>query len=161
MRILINRLSWLLIAGILLTVPSIGQRNEWRPVLVAVQVRDVTKSVSWYSSFLNFKVVSSKEFPDYGLKIAILELNNFRLELVENKKVLPKTEALQQLNIEDVTGFSKLTFSVPDIHGLYDELTRKQANFQIVLKESNVNPEELFFIVLDVDGNWLQFLGPK
>jgi hypothetical protein len=44
---------------------------------------------------------------------------------------------------------------------LYDQLQKKKAQIQIALKESNVKGGEPFFIVLDVDGNWLQFVGTR
>lgn len=150
-----------LIVSILLATPTFAQTTDSRPVLVALQVNDVTTSAQWYSDFLGFVVVDKRDFPNHGLKITVVELNNFRLELVENKKVLSRPDALQKLNVEDVTGFSKVTFRVSDIRALYDQLVKKRARFQIELKESNVNAGELFFIMLDVDGNWLQFVGAK
>lgn len=156
-----SRLIWLLVVYTLLATQSFGQATDSRPILVAIQVKDVAKAAGWYSDFLGFSPVSKREFPDHGLKITVVELNNFRLELVENPKVLYKTDALQKLSVEDVTGFSKVTFRVVDIRALYDQLQKKRAHFQIALKESNVNADELFFIVLDVDGNWLQFIGAK
>lgn len=156
-----RRLIWLLIVYNLLATQSFGQATDSRPILVAIQVKDVAKAAGWYSDFLGFSAVSKREFPDHGLKITVVELNNFRLELVENPKVHSKTDALQKLSVEDVTGFSKVTFRVADIRVLYDQLLNKGAHFQIALKESNVNADELFFIVLDADGNWLQFIGAK
>jgi catechol 2,3-dioxygenase-like lactoylglutathione lyase family enzyme len=154
-------LIWLLVAYNLMATQSFGQATDSRPILVAIQVKDVAKSAEWYSEFLGFSPVTKREFPDHGLKITVVELNNFRLELVENPKVLSRTDALQKLSVEDVTGFSKVTFRVPDIRTLYDQLQKKRAHFQIALKESNINADELFFIVLDADGNWLQFVGAK
>ena len=139
---------------------SFGQTTDARPVLIAIQVRDVVKSAAWYSDFLGYTPVTKREFTN-GLKITVVELNNFRLELVENVKVLAKADAMQKLNVEDVTGFSKVAFRVSDVRALYTELQKKGARFQIAIKESNVNTDEMFFIVLDVDGNWLQFIGEK
>ena len=151
----------LLIVYILLATQSFGQTTDSRPILVAIQVKDVAKAAEWYSDFLGFSLVTKREFPDHGLKITVVELNNFRLELVERTNVLSRADALQKLSVEDVTGFSKVTFRVPDIRTLYDQLLKKRAHFQIALKESNINTNELFFIVLDADGNWLQFIGAK
>lgn len=156
-----SRLIWVLVVFILLTTQSFGQATDSRPILVAIQVKDVEKSAAWYADFLGFSQVGHRELPDQSMKIMVVELNNFRLELVGNAKVLSRTEALQNLNVKDVTGFSKVTFRVPDIRTLYDQLLKKSAHFQIALKESNVNADELFFIVLDVEGNWLQFIGAK
>ena len=145
---------------LLLAHLSFGQATDARPVLIAIQVHDVIKSAAWYSNFLGYIPIMERQFPN-GVKITVVELNNFRLELVENVKVPSKTEALQKLSIEDVTGFSKVAFRVSDVRALYTELQEKGARFQIEIKESTVNTDEIFFIVLDVDGNWLQFIGAK
>ena len=158
---MIRKFVYALVVYILSAAQSIGQPTDSRPVLIALQVNNVTESAAWYSDFLGFSAVDKREFPNYGLKITIVELNNFRLELVEKMKVHSRADALQKLNVEDVTGFSKVAFRVSDIRTLYDQLQKKGARFQIELKESNVNAEELFFIVMDVDGNWLQFFGAR
>jgi hypothetical protein len=157
---MIKRFIHVLFAVILLATRSPGQTTDLRPVLVALQVTNVVASTKWYSDFLGFSTLDQREFPN-GLKITLVELNTFRLELVENPKILSRSDAVQKLRVEDVTGFSKVAFRVSNIRALYDQLKKKKARFQIELKESNVNAEELFFIVLDVDGNWLQFIGGK
>ena len=44
---------------------------------------------------------------------------------------------------------------------MYETLKKKGANFATTLRDSNINPTEQFFIVLDCDNNWLQFIGQK
>lgn len=151
-----------LIAALLIAHCNIAQTvQSMRPSLIAIQVDDLDKSLRWYKEYLEFRVLDRKDFKDHGLSIAILELADFKLELVDNDKALNKGVLLKQHGIDEITGFAKVTFTIDDVRSLYDKLLNKGAAFAITLRESNVNPKEQFFIALDCDNNWLQFIGPK
>lgn len=49
----------------------------------------------------------------------------------------------------DITGFAKVTFTVPDVATLFQQLTAKGASFAIELRGSNTKPDEQYFVVLD------------
>lgn len=92
--------------------------------------------------------------------VAILAFEDFELELVENPKTLKKAELLAG-GATDITGFAKLTFSVADVGKLFRRLRDQGATFAIPLRDSNTRPDQQFFVVLDPEKNWLQFVGPK
>ena len=132
-----------------------------RPSLIAIQVEDLSNSIKWYEDYLEFKLLDKKEFKDHGLSLAILQLGDFKLELVDNEKALNKNALLKQNGAIDMTGFAKATFNIDHVDAMYETLKKKGASFATTLRDSNINPTEQFFIVLDCDNNWLQFIGQK
>ena len=151
-----------LVVGLLTTGISSAQTlSSARPSLIAIQVEDLDISIKWYVDHLMFRVLNKKEFKDHALRLAILELGDFKLELVDNDKALNKRSLLNQNNATDLTGFAKVAFNTGHVDSLYHSLKGSGAVFAVTLRESNINPAEQFFIVLDCDNNWLQFVGPK
>jgi catechol 2,3-dioxygenase-like lactoylglutathione lyase family enzyme len=134
--------------------------TSMRPSLVALQVGNLDASVRWYTTYLGFQQKEKRDFPDQKLKLAILNLQDFDIELVENAKTLRKAEALSG-KATDITGFAKVTFTVDNVAALFQLLTDKGADFAVKLRPSNIRPGEQSFVVLDNEGNWLQFVGKK
>jgi catechol 2,3-dioxygenase-like lactoylglutathione lyase family enzyme len=132
-----------------------------RPSLVGLQVNDLDVSVQWYVSNLGFQQKDRKEFPQHELELAILALQDFELELVENARTVRKADALAGKASADVTGFAKVTFTVNGVAALFRRLKSQGARFAIELRDSNTDPGKQHFVVLDPDGNWLQFVGRK
>lgn len=152
MKLTSGLLCWFLLA----TTTSASMR----PTLVALQVENLEATIRWYSTYLDFTQKEKRDFPEHGLRLAILGLEDFDLELVENKKTLKKAELLAG-KATDITGFAKVTFTVSGVARLYQQLTDKGASFAIKLRDSNTKPDEQFFVVLDNEKNWLQFVGKK
>jgi catechol 2,3-dioxygenase-like lactoylglutathione lyase family enzyme len=138
-----------------------AQSADDRPFLVAAQVSNLDQSIAWYTDFLEFKLTDKKSYAEYGMKIAMLQRDGFQLELVENVRTKPKEEALKKLEADEITGFAKIAFRSADIRSLYKRLQDKKAEFRVVLRDSNLNDKEHFFIMADPDGNWIQFVGSK
>jgi catechol 2,3-dioxygenase-like lactoylglutathione lyase family enzyme len=152
-------LAWLLSVA---SIPNGVTADEasMRPTLVALQVVDLDASIRWYTSHLEFQQKVRRDFPEHKLKLAILNLGDFDLELVENAKTLKKADLLSG-GATDITGFAKVTFTIGDVGRLFQRLSDKGATFAISLRDSNTNPGEQFFVVLDNEKNWLQFVGRK
>jgi len=110
---------------------------------------------------LNFTLLEKKELQDYGLNLAILKVEDFKIELVENKKSLKRNAILKRDEATDMTGFAKLTFTIENVSAVYQQLKGRGANFSVALSDSKINPQDQFFILLDNENNWLQFIGPK
>jgi len=156
------RIIFLLIGGLIVSDAALSQTNQgMRPSLVAIQVDDLDNSIAWYKDYLGFSVLERTEFKEYGMIISILELRDFKLELVDNEKALNKNFVLKKNGANDMIGFAKVTFTIDNVKSLYETLKSKGAGFAITLRDSNINPKEEFFIALDCDNNWLQFVGSK
>ncbi len=142
-----------------MSLQTFAQSNDARPFLIAIQVDSLDRSISWYHDMLGFTLHDKKEFSSYGLKIAVMKSGGFELELVENVKSENKSDALKKLKLDEITGFAKIAFRVADVSAKYKELRGKKAEFKVELRQSNINPEEEFFILSDPDGNWVQVVG--
>ncbi len=133
-----------------------------RPRLVALNVPALQASIDWYRGNLGFAVKEQKDLPQYGLRIAMLELNGFWLELVEKKQSF-STEFVRKripeiTDWDDVQGIKKLAFVVSDAPALAQRLKARGVKFQLELRGKPEDP--VFgrsFIVLDNAGNWIQF----
>jgi catechol 2,3-dioxygenase-like lactoylglutathione lyase family enzyme len=132
-----------------------------RPTLVALQVENLAAAIRWYTTFLDFTVEEQKDFPEHRLRLAILRAQDFELELVENPKTLKRSDALAAKGATDITGFAKLTFTIADVARRYRELRDRGATFAIDLRDSNTRPGQQYFVLLDNEKNWLQFVGRK
>ena len=130
-----------------------------RPSLVGLQVDNLDESVRWYVSHLGFQQKDRKEFPE--LKLAILALQDFELELVENARTVRKAGAVAGKGTDQITGFAKVTFTVNEVATLFRRLKSQGVRFAIELRDSNTESDKQHFVVLDPDGNWLQFVGKK
>jgi catechol 2,3-dioxygenase-like lactoylglutathione lyase family enzyme len=150
----------LFLLALALSWQAAAQSVSMRPRLVALQVENLDASIRWYTTHLEFLPKDRKDFPDHGLKLAILSLGDFDLELVENAKTLKRSQVLAGKD-NDITGFAKVTFVVPDVRKLFQQLEAKGAQFAIRLRDSNSSAAEQFFVVLDNEKNWLQFVGRK
>jgi catechol 2,3-dioxygenase-like lactoylglutathione lyase family enzyme len=134
-----------------------------KPSLVALSVPNVDEAINWYRNNLGFVVKEKKDFPQYSLRIAFLELNGFEIELVEDKKSVSLAAIHKYLPEADdgtkIQGFVKLAFTVGDVAALASRLKSKGVRFQIDITKSNRKEGTEFFIVRDNNGNWLQFSG--
>jgi Glyoxalase/Bleomycin resistance protein/Dioxygenase superfamily len=160
-RIQLRAIIFLLAVVTITHTNMVQTASSMRPSLIAIQVVNVDSSVKWYEDYLKFRVLDRKEFKGHGLRLAILQLGDFKLELVDNDKAVNKNSILKQNNADDITGFAKVTFTIDHVDSVYEKLKQKHAIFALPLSDSNINPAERFFIVLDRDNNWIQFIGPK
>jgi catechol 2,3-dioxygenase-like lactoylglutathione lyase family enzyme len=134
-----------------------------KPSLVAISVANIDETVKWYQDNLGFAVKEKKDFPQHSLRIAFLALNDFEIELVEDKKSVSLVAIQKHLPEADdetkIQGFVKLAFTVEDVEALASRLKSKGVRFQMEMTKSNRKEGVKFFIVRDNNGNWLQFSG--
>jgi hypothetical protein len=130
--------------------------------LVAIQVSNLDSSINWYKKNLNFKLRDKKEFPDHGLKMAFLTLNDFELELIENNKSIDHDELLKDYpKGTEIQGFAKLSFTVKDIDSANSFLKANENIFLYDLRKSNdpKRSDRKWLIITDIDGNWIQLFS--
>lgn len=132
-----------------------------RPCLISISVANLDASVRWYGDVLGFRETKRLNLPASSLRISFLEKNDFRLELVEFKDSV-SLEAIRSKfpGVDDrakVQGIGKLAFAVPKIREVASALKAKNVKFvRDLTREKDTG--ETWFIVEDVDGNWVQFL---
>jgi hypothetical protein len=102
--------------------------------------------------------------PGSSLRISFLELNGFRLELIEFKDSVSLAAIRSKFPAVDdrakVQGFGKLAFVVTSVGEVAASLKSKKVKFvREVTQEKDTG--ETWFIIEDVDGNWLQFFEAR
>jgi catechol 2,3-dioxygenase-like lactoylglutathione lyase family enzyme len=130
--------------------------HDLRPYLVAINVADLDVSISWYEA-LGFRLARRGDYPQERIRIALLDHDDFRMELVEQAIAEQEGDArARQRDRASALGFVKLTFQVADVHTLAARLQEDGASFVVPVIENNLTGG-LAFIVRDPDGNWIGF----
>jgi catechol 2,3-dioxygenase-like lactoylglutathione lyase family enzyme len=87
-----------------------------RPYLVALSVADARGMHRWYSEALGFHTLRAPYSPVPGVVAAFLELNGFRLELLQLSGSRSRVTAMpDSSNSASLHGFVKLGLSVDDV----------------------------------------------
>jgi catechol 2,3-dioxygenase-like lactoylglutathione lyase family enzyme len=131
-----------------------------RPYLVSLSVANLDLSVRWYREMLGFRETRRLNMPGSLLRISFLELNGFRLELIEFKDSVSLAAIRSKFPIVDdrarLQGFGKLAFAVASVSEVAASLKSKKVKFvREVTQEKDTG--EIWFIIEDMNGNWLQF----
>ncbi len=153
---------FLLTCVVLLAICASAQKkapfSSIRPRLLAISVAELTRAEAFYRDNFGFRTLSSRDFPDYGLKIASLELNGFRLEIIQLKNVKDRRALLPDPdNDASISGFNKFDFQVENSAELLDHLkSRGVKTFNVCSTENSSS-----FMLRDPDGNLWQFLSRK
>lgn len=170
MRLSISPVQVLIVVG---AVTGVGGMLDWdakadgqsalataRPYLVSLSVANLDTSVRWYRDMLGFRETRRLNVPDSSLRISFLELNGFRLEMIEFKDSISSAAIRSKFPAVDdqakVQGFGKLAFAVTNVGEVAASLKDKKIKFvREVTQEKKTG--EIWFIIEDPDGNWLQF----
>lgn len=121
------------------------------PWLTMITVQNLNTSISWYAKNLGFKLLDT--IGNEGNKRAILERNNYILELYEPKTVIKADELSPE---KDVLGFKKLAFIINDI-SKFDAIFKKE-NTKIItpITDCDFDWAAKTMIINDPEGNWIQ-----
>jgi catechol 2,3-dioxygenase-like lactoylglutathione lyase family enzyme len=127
-----------------------------RPYLVAVSVASLEESTAWYQRVLGLRIVEKKDFPQQGLKIAFLESQGFRLELVDLKGSVSAGSCADVSNPAALRGFGKYAFQVDALEDVVVSLQKSGVAILHDFRKSATAGDQSV-IIKDPDGNWLQF----
>ena len=131
--------------------------STFAPTLVALSVGDIKASEQWYMGNAGFALKWERELAES--RIALLERDGFQLEIVQLERSVPPAQLVPGTNPARIRGFGKLAFRVDDADRVAARLHANGVTFQL---EPRDDPSEQTrsFIVLDNEGNWIQFIGP-
>ena len=126
-------------------------------ILIHREPRYVRALVSRYAGLRETRRLN---VPDSSLRISFLELNGFRLELIEFKDSVSSAAIRSKFPAVDdqakVQGFGKLAFAVTKSVRSRHRFKSKKVKFvREVMHEKDTG--EIWFMIEDADGNWLQF----
>lgn len=131
-----------------------------QPYLVAISVTNVDQATEWYQRILGFVFCKRMDFPEYALRIVLLEHNGFILELIEKQGSFPIKERMPEIDDDVfVRGFKKLAFLVQNVDELAATLKTVGVELLFDVSEQADWPggKTKSFIIEDPDGNWVQF----
>ena len=133
--------------------------------LLAIIVKDIEASAKWYTDKVGFQIEKPiQHYPNYKLKIGMLQHDQFHLELIENETALDRND-LPLSEGNEINGVLKLGFMVKDIQKIFDDLkTHDDVQFITdigTLPKTNIAipwPKK-YFLIQDLDGNLIQFFS--
>ena len=124
-----------------------------RPHHVAINVADIDAAIKWYGDVLGFAVERRNFIRGFRGQNALLKYGDFRIELFQNEKTIPRPEEQPPAPGIEVLGFRQLAFTVADLHKFTEMLERKGAD--ITMKR----PDGTVLFIRDNSGNVLEFSG--
>lgn len=144
------RYTVLILVICLSSLNTIAQENEQR-TFFAVIVSDFYTSLQWYQEKLKLDLNDSTSVPDRGIKQGNLFSKNFHVELIQINAANPPQQGFNQ-------GLFKVGLTVDNLDAWHQHLKTQKAQFRGELF-SDEKTGLRSFIVLDPDGNRIQFFG--
>lgn len=121
------------------------------PHHVAINVSDIDAAVEWYCDKLDFTVEKRDFIKGFRGKNALLKHGEFRIEIFQNERVIPRpVEDIPPPGTE-VLGFRQLAFSVSDPQKFTEILESREV--EITMKR----PDGTVLFIRDNSGNVIEF----
>jgi catechol 2,3-dioxygenase-like lactoylglutathione lyase family enzyme len=125
---------------------------------VTISTPNLDRAVQWYQDKFGFQVYLRKDFPEFGTRIAHLDIHDFRIELIEQSSAVPMVMPHgDPPNHTNVHGFSQFALLVDDLNGKVEELKSKGVE-TVWIKRMDPDLKLSFQFVKDCDGNKIQLI---
>jgi len=129
---------------------------EYSPYFSAVIVKDLDRSVNWYSSVFKLKAKDVMEDPNGAYRISILESGNYLVELLQLKESVDREDALKgKSQGARLQGHFKFGFKVTDMDACVRHLSELRVDVSRIARDPKTGKRNL--LVTDPDGNLIQF----
>lgn len=129
-----------------------------QPYLLALSVADVAEAQKWYGDKLGFETLKTRDLPESGVSVAVMELHGFRLELVSAPESIPRTGALTDKNNgASPRGIYKLSFMVENLDRAASAFREQGVAFHLAPAIDEYFGVR-YFIIRDLDGNLIQIV---
>lgn len=120
---------------------------------MAINVADIDAAIKWYGDALGFAVERRDFIRGFRGRNALLKHGDFRIELFQNEKIVPRPEEQVPIPGTEMLGFRQLAFSVDDLRKFTEILEMKGVD--ITMRR----PEGTVLFIRDNSGNVLEFSG--
>jgi catechol 2,3-dioxygenase-like lactoylglutathione lyase family enzyme len=137
-------------------MPDSNPLETIRPHAITMSVPDLDPAVRWYSEKLGFREVQRKSYPEFKTSLAFLELNGYRVELIEDGNSQPSPKRADPPAHTALQGISQFSFLTTDLGGVRNELVRRGVS--IAWEFENVELGVKFLFIRDLNGNLIQYI---
>jgi catechol 2,3-dioxygenase-like lactoylglutathione lyase family enzyme len=132
-----------------------------RQFCVTISTSDLDRTVSWYQDKLGYRVHSRKDLPEFETRVAVLEVGDFRLEILEQRNgqpgERPRFEPPDEPDHPRVHGISQFAVLVDDLDAKIAELRSKDVA-PVWCKRVDHDLKLSFQFIQDCDGNLIQLV---
>ncbi|HZH03962.1 MAG TPA: VOC family protein [Myxococcaceae bacterium] len=129
---------------------------------VTLSVPNVEEAAAWYVSKLGLREVKRKDYSLFGTRLVFLELNGWRVELIEDAKSQPGPAPAAPPAHTRVQGVSQFAFETRALAAVRGELEAR--GVPVVWEYESGDLGVRFLFIRDNNGNLIQFverlLGP-
>jgi catechol 2,3-dioxygenase-like lactoylglutathione lyase family enzyme/predicted enzyme related to lactoylglutathione lyase len=125
--------------------------------MVSLQVESLDQSISWYKEMLGFEMDNRYTFVKQKTKIAVLKLNDFYIELIQNQSTA-SGDQIRLLHNTVCCGFYKMGFLVNDLNVFYQELKQEHPDQLNGIIDSEVSGYT-YFDLYDPDSTHIQIIA--
>jgi hypothetical protein len=113
----------------------------------------------WYQEKLGFRVVTQGEAPNKIGKFAILEGDGAIIEIVQHAQAKPRSSIPIDVKTPHfIHGIFKIGMVVKNLDAVYQEVRKRSVTIMHDLMSAK-DISLRTFIVLDIEGNMIQFFG--
>ena len=102
---------------------------ELKPYSVTLSVANLEKSEEWYKSKLGFRQVADKKFDAAHIRLAFMEKDDYRVELIEDGQSHPALKRLDPPLHTLMQGMSQFAFLVKDLDATHKALENEGVTF--------------------------------
>ncbi len=127
-----------------------------RPHAITMSVPDLDPAVRWYSEKLGFQEVQRKRYPEFKTALAFLELNGYRVELIEDGNSQSSIRRADPPAHTAIQGISQFSFLTTDLGGVRNELVRR--GIFITWEFENLELGVKFLFIQDLNDNLIQYI---
>ncbi len=137
-------------------MPDPNPLTTVRPNAVTMSVPELDLAVRWYSEKLGFREVQRKSYPEFKTSLAFLELNGYRVELIEDGSSQPGARRADPPAHTAIQGISQFSFLTTDLDGVRSELVRR--GVPIAWEFENAELGVKFLFIHDLNSNLIQYI---
>ena len=130
-----------------------GDEFSLKPHHVAINVADIDATIRWYGDVLGFAVEKRDFIRDFRGHNALLKHGDFRIEVFQNEKIVPRPAEQAPAPGTEMLGFRQMAFTVADRRKFTEMLERKEVD--ITMRR----PDGTVLFIRDNSGNVLEFSG--
>lgn len=123
---------------------------------VTLSVPNLDEGLAWYTSKLGLRLVARKDYPQFGLRLAFLELRGWVVELIEDSHAVPGAARPDPPRHTATHGISQFCLEIDDLAAVKAELAAREV--PIAWEFENLELGARFLFIRDPHGNLIQYL---